>query len=97
MGDINVLLNTTQTKVLHIKNYITELSKISLKYDTLFVNFAVSECNNATSVRLLIEEEKRALGIIIDFYMDVVEMLERLVESIYEVEDNYSINRIESD
>lgn len=95
MEDIKVEQSVYQPKITHIKNIITEFDKLALKYDGLLETFTVSECVNATSVRKLIEQEKITHATMIVFYEDIVAMLERLFESVNEVESNYSVNRLE--
>ena len=95
MTDININIQYKETisraMVNLIRNDIQDmLQDKKTEYDNLLGAFVTSECMHATAVRSMIAKEKDMVDVLINFYTQLLQMIENASRDIEKTEEDYS-------
>ncbi|MDO4304361.1 MAG: hypothetical protein Q4D94_10635 [Bacillota bacterium] len=93
MPDENIKYKSdvTKTTITALRDVIQSgLMDKKTKYDNILNDFSVSECMQATSFRGMINKEKEIVGVIAEFYPQMLSMLENASNDIDSTEHTYS-------
>lgn len=72
-------------------NIQSELEDKKTEYDSILESFTISECMQATAIRAMVEKEKELLETLIEFYTQILLMIENAGIDIDETEDAFSV------